>query len=78
MITLDCPCGHSVPFPEESGNYKCTRCGRSHPIRWFEGPRAYADWHAWMLARALPPGFTGGSRKNFVTSQHDGKETSTK
>jgi len=70
-LHLVCPCGHSVPYPEESGNYVCTRCKRKLTVTWFAGPLAFESWHAWMLSRAFLSHAERGSVKFIVTSQQN-------
>lgn len=80
MLHLVCPCGHSRPYPEQSGTFTCSRCSRKLEVNWFEGKRAFDAWHAWMLARAFSPRAERGSAKYFVTSQtqNPGEERSAK
>ena len=75
MLCLVCPCGHSLPYPEKTGRYVCSRCSRVLHVKWFEGDSAWDDWHEWMLARAFSPRVERGSAKFIVTSQNDSGET---
>lgn len=52
MIRLDCPCGNSCEFPDESAMVKCEDCGRTRRVVWFSGPGAYERWRRWSTWEA--------------------------
>jgi hypothetical protein len=52
VIRLDCPCGNSCEFPEETVTIRCEDCGRSRRVVWFSGPGAYEAWRRWSTWQA--------------------------
>jgi hypothetical protein len=71
MIMLVCPCGHSTPFPEFTGSYRCTKCGHVTPVTWIDGPDALGNWHRWrnFSGRAATLRETREEKNFAVTSQ---------
>ena len=73
MLMLFCPCGHSAPYPEDSGSYRCTKCRRSVSVTWFEGPNAFEKWERWAKHPSRLFGPVGESgRVEYVGTQGTG------
>lgn len=49
-VMLVCPCSHSTPLPEQSGGYRCSKCGERIELTYYRGPGAWARWQLAQIA----------------------------
>lgn len=48
-LFLVCKCTHSAPLPDQSGSYKCTKCGNKITLTYFRSPNAWGQFEKWKL-----------------------------